>query len=97
MTAALEVGMLRLPVLPAAKRSGSPAKMRPPRAAGGNQGRRWRGSGLTARGDLREAFAGLDTPAACAPSGMVNVSISLPPSPLANGSAKQAPIFSARR
>ena len=31
------------------------------------------------------------------PTGMVNVSISSTPSPLANGSATQAPIFSVRR
>jgi hypothetical protein len=38
----------------------------------------------------------VDTPAACALLGKVNVSISAP-SPLANGSARQAPISSVRR
>src|SRR5260370_29014384 len=43
-----------------------------------------------------QAFLRVDTPAACALFGMVNVSLLSAPSPLANGSATQAPIFSAR-
>jgi hypothetical protein len=54
-------------------------------------------SGVDSRRGRAQLYCRVDTPAACALLGMANVSLRLRPSPLANGSARQAPIFSVRR
>jgi hypothetical protein len=54
-------------------------------------------AGLTALAVARQTRAWVDTPAACTPRGWRTYQIFSAPSPLANGSAKWAPIFSVRR